>query len=242
MTSDTEKDNMKYFTTVEAISETVAMLQRDGFDLAKVELIDDGQYRTDEDFRSVTPAEWQAWLDTIAAAPTMRVFIEQIKKRGMMANFPADMTVILNDCLRLLNWTAPVDKPLDTQPLDTDYHAVVAETLDTPFGNTQANFDEKLASWLAGCNKLLDVRNAEFSKTAPEHLELQPGRRYIRVVCKDNLTPSVHVSAWAFIDRNNGDVLKADSWKKPAKHARGNIFDADNGLKYVTEYGPNYLK
>jgi hypothetical protein len=38
-----------------------------------------------------------------------------------------------------------------------------------------------------------------------------------------------------------GDVLKAASYKKPAKHARGNIFDDDNGLKNVGPYGPAYL-
>jgi hypothetical protein len=26
-----------------------------------------------------------------------------------------------------------------------------------------------------------------------------------------------------FIDLTNGDILKADGWKAPAKHARGNI-------------------
>ena len=49
-------------------------------------------------------------------------------------------------------------------------------------------------------------------------------------------------SAWAFIDRRNGDVLKPASWKKPAKHARGNIFDADGGMKLIGPYGPAYLR
>ena len=32
-------------------------------------------------------------------------------------------------------------------------------------------------------------------------------------------------SAFAFVDKKTGDVLKPASWSAPAKHARGNIFD-----------------
>lgn len=39
-----------------------------------------------------------------------------------------------------------------------------------------------------------------------------------------------------------GDVLKPASWKTPARHARGNVFDSDNGLKSCEQYGPAYLK
>ena len=49
-------------------------------------------------------------------------------------------------------------------------------------------------------------------------------------------------SAYCFVDRTNGDVLKAASWKAPAKHARGNIFDDSNGLKFMSAYGAAYLR
>lgn len=45
-----------------------------------------------------------------------------------------------------------------------------------------------------------------------------------------------------FVDMTTGDVLKPASWKTPAKHARGNIFDAQNGLGSMGEHGPAYLK
>ena len=38
-----------------------------------------------------------------------------------------------------------------------------------------------------------------------------------------------------------GDVMKAASFKAPAKHARGNIFDEHNGLSKITQYGVEYL-
>jgi hypothetical protein len=38
-----------------------------------------------------------------------------------------------------------------------------------------------------------------------------------------------------------GDILKAASWKAPAKHARGNVFDGNWGIGSVGVYGPAYL-
>jgi hypothetical protein len=55
-------------------------------------------------------------------------------------------------------------------------------------------------------------------------------------------------SCWGFISRvdgdlkgspiKKGDLLKAASWKAPAKHARGNIID---GTARYGVYGPEYL-
>lgn len=52
----------------------------------------------------------------------------------------------------------------------------------------------------------------------------------------------VERSAHTFVDTTNGDVLKPASWKTPAKHARGNILDEHNGLRYMSSYGPAYLR
>ena len=49
-------------------------------------------------------------------------------------------------------------------------------------------------------------------------------------------------SSHCFINRANGDVLKAASWKAPEKkNPRGNIFGADP-LRGVTAYGTVYLR
>jgi hypothetical protein len=39
-----------------------------------------------------------------------------------------------------------------------------------------------------------------------------------------------------------GDVMKPATYRKPAKHARGNIFDSNNGLASMAWTGPAYLK
>jgi hypothetical protein len=49
-------------------------------------------------------------------------------------------------------------------------------------------------------------------------------------------------SVYAFIDATNGDVLKAASYKTPAKQSRGNIFDEHNGLKAMGPHGTAYLR
>ena len=59
-------------------------------------------------------------------------------------------------------------------------------------------------------------------------------KKYVKVIRGNG----VH----CFVDKTNGDVLKAAGWYSPAKHARGNIFDEHNGLGSMGEYGPAYLR
>lgn len=96
------------------------------------------------------------------------------------------------------------------------------------------DFEQALKAWLEGAQKKIDEHYAaNYTNLSPPRLEIQRGSKRIRVVCGG--------SAWAFIDPN-GDVLKAASWAKPAKHARGNIFDEHGGLKHVSSYGPACLR
>ena len=101
-------------------------------------------------------------------------------------------------------------------------------------------FDAALATWLEGCNEIVaenDKRfpNCEFNS----RVAIEGGRKYLKVVKRDDMGGG---SAWAFVDTTNGDVLKPASWKAPAKHARGNIFDENNGLGSIGPYGPAYLR
>lgn len=60
------------------------------------------------------------------------------------------------------------------------------------------------------------------------------GRKYAKVVRGGG-------GVYCFVDRKTGDVLKAASWKAPAKHARGSIYAADP-LAGVGPYGAAYLR
>ena len=64
-------------------------------------------------------------------------------------------------------------------------------------------------------------------------VEINFGRRYAKLV-KDR-------GVYCFIDMTNGDVLKAATWRAPAKHARGNLFAPDGGMNCMGPYGAAYM-
>lgn len=78
-------------------------------------------------------------------------------------------------------------------------------------------------------------------------IDVEVGRKFARIVRRDqwpDQEPS-NGSAHCFIDLANGNILKADGWKRPAPQVRGNIFkeDFDIGVgKAVGEYGAAYLR
>lgn len=73
-------------------------------------------------------------------------------------------------------------------------------------------------------------------------LTAERGPRYIRIVRNDVFENQMRPgSVYVFVDTTNGNILKAASFRTPAKHARGNIFDPDP-LKAVTVYGGQYLR
>ncbi len=72
-------------------------------------------------------------------------------------------------------------------------------------------------------------------------LQVEIGNKFIRLWEEGT-------GCWGFISRvdgdlkgspiKKGDLLKAATWKAPAKHARGNIID---GTARYSTYGPEYL-
>ena len=73
-------------------------------------------------------------------------------------------------------------------------------------------------------------------------LSLKPGRKFIKVV--------EGTRVWGFVAKVDGthkgvpmlkgDILKAATWRAPAKHSRGSIFDKDMHESFSWT-GPNYL-
>lgn len=72
----------------------------------------------------------------------------------------------------------------------------------------------------------------------------EPGRRYVRLVRTeyDKDGKVVSRSAHAFVDSTNGDILKPDGWKRPAKGALGNVYQVDSYKMAVTPYGAAYFR
>ena len=61
---------------------------------------------------------------------------------------------------------------------------------------------------------------------------IEPGNKYLKIVMVSNQR-SVH----AFVDKKNGDLYKAKSWKSPAKGVRFNLF---TDIEKLREMGKSY--
>lgn len=108
------------------------------------------------------------------------------------------------------------------------------EEVEIPYDELN-NFDTRFHIFFDGCVTInRDYMAKSFPSLKHDKFTFKQGRRYMKVI----RSGSVH----CFVDTKNGDVLKAASWSAPAKHARGNIFDAKNGLGWMQEYGPAYLR
>ena len=119
---------------------------------------------------------------------------------------------------------------------------VIGNTTKTEKTTTKngLSFDEAM-------NVLLDNIQKDYAKLGMTHrtsldLSLKPGRKFIKVV--------EGTRVWGFIaivdgthkgvPMLKGDILKAATWRAPAKHSRGSIFDKEMH-KSFSWTGPNYL-
>ncbi len=118
---------------------------------------------------------------------------------------------------------------------------------------TQLSLDEAVSNWLAAVTEKVIAPQVEAYGKAYLRLETEDGIKFIRIVAAS--VQGTSRSAWAFVAKDNGeskamgqwkkgDIFKSGSWKAPAKHARGNVFDLSNGPTCnVTRWtGPNYLR
>ena len=108
-------------------------------------------------------------------------------------------------------------------------------------------------SWLVSCQSMIDAdMKANFPSLPRNILVYEQGSKFIRVWSVGADNQGGNRSCYAFIARSYnktkalgtvlaGDVLKPATWKQPAKHARGNIYDASNGTAKMGVYGPAYL-
>ena len=119
---------------------------------------------------------------------------------------------------------------------------VIGNTTKTEKTTTKngLSFDEAM-------NVLLDNIQKDYAKLGMTHrtsldLSLKPGRKFIKVV--------EGTRVWGFIAKVDGthkgvpmlkgDILKAATWRAPAKHSRGSIFDSEMHKSFSWTV-PNYL-
>jgi len=139
------------------------------------------------------------------------------------------VNITLRDGTVLVDDDSNVETRYLTLTVDSHWKEEIEENT-----NAESDFDTALMRFVEFSQNVVD-KNMEQFPGQHKRLVLMKGRRYIRIVADDG----TQSSAWAFIDTTNGDILKPASWKAPAKHARGNIY---NEKYIVTPWGPPYLK
>ena len=88
------------------------------------------------------------------------------------------------------------------------------------------------------CQELVDDHMKQYHWN--RKLSIHKGRRYDKIVSTNVVERTRDVLVWGFIDKTNGDILKPEGWKKPAKNARGNIYE-DDCMQFVSFGGPAYM-
>lgn len=101
-------------------------------------------------------------------------------------------------------------------------------------------FDATILAFAVRVQEMVNEHTAEnFPSLTPETISIDPnGRKYVRIVRSGDSSRSVY----CFVERETGNILKAASWKTPAKGARGNIYADDHGMQAVTAYGAVYRR
>jgi len=111
--------------------------------------------------------------------------------------------------------------------------------------NTEASpcFESALTAFVAAAQAKVDAHLGD-NPVIGRKLEIIEGQKYVRVVAKDVHNGEVvreSGSAYCFVEKATGNVLKAASYKAPAKGIRSNIYSRDCGASGVTPFGTVYL-
>lgn len=113
---------------------------------------------------------------------------------------------------------------------------------------TMNDFNATIETFRASVEKMMNDNASAMYGTQPRHsayvITLEAGPKYVRVVRQEKQLGSGDItsrSVYCFIQKDNGDILKAAGWKAPAKTARGNIFNTEQ-LQGCGPYGVQYLR
>ena len=108
----------------------------------------------------------------------------------------------------------------------------------------------EFVSWFNACQTMIDTyMSNSFPSLDREVLEIEEGSKFIKVVkvgrhqrCVYAFVAKSSFTTKTFGTVNAGEIYKPATYKAPAKHARGSILDASNGMSRMTCYGPEYLR
>jgi len=102
-------------------------------------------------------------------------------------------------------------------------------------------FLARLEEFVAKLQSMIDEHQKSQGQFYPgTKITVENGIKNVRIV-RNGTDGNTSRSVWGFVEKETGNILKAAGWKAPAKHARGNIHDADM-MKGCTIWGPEYLR
>jgi len=103
----------------------------------------------------------------------------------------------------------------------------------------KATVDRAIGDFVKSAQKTLDAYNKKQGYNTKTELSIAWGRRYAKIIKSDS---GGQQSVFGFVDRINGNLLKAASWKAPAKHARGNVLDKSTWQGSHGPWGMAYMR
>jgi len=100
------------------------------------------------------------------------------------------------------------------------------------------DFNAALGEFVAATQEKINTEFARmYQHVKPPKLVVVRGSKNVKIVEQGQGSRSV----FCFVRIADGDILKAASWKAPAKHSRGSIY-VNRGQEAVSIYGANYIR
>lgn len=113
------------------------------------------------------------------------------------------------------------------------------------YAENSARFIEHLVAFCNGVHAMRVQYNEEhgYNHEKEKDVIYEEGSRYFKVLYRTQWNGEGEIKSHihCFVDKTNGGILKAATWRAPAKGYRGNIFN-ENCLKGVNTYGANYRR
>tara|TARA_Y100000310_G_scaffold280329_1_gene299986 strand:- start:644 stop:1006 length:363 start_codon:yes stop_codon:yes gene_type:complete len=115
----------------------------------------------------------------------------------------------------------------------------------------QQDFQTRFDAWMAACQEIINEHYKKYQFVNAPTLAVESGRKFWRVVRINSTGGGDGVYAFVVLEDGQtkglgkvkrGDILKPASYKTPARHARGNIFDDKQGMTSMGWHGPAYLR
>lgn len=128
----------------------------------------------------------------------------------------------------------PIDRPM------------IIKNEKISYKQDNARFTEALVAFCNGVHAIRLKENERSGFTHQKEVDVifNEGNRYFKILYRTQWASGdaeIQEHIHCFVDKDNGDILKAATWRAPAKHARGNIFN-ENCLKNISSYGAPYLR